>query len=121
MLKTNLVAQILQSAIILNFPRQPKAVAREKQPCASVKSSPPRSLARGAGVGAAVLKGVWVLTVLAWMPLKWVLSLNCVYHLGRMIYYWHTPGMHAGVTFTTHFAVFCALTYFVSCYQPKGL
>lgn len=101
---------------IIKFPRQVKAVAEVKQP--AVAATPK---AAGRGVGAAVIKGIWVLTVLVWPILKWVVSIDCVFQFARMMYHWNTPGVHAGFTFLAHFAVLTALTYFVSIYKPKGL
>lgn len=74
-----------------------------------------------AGVYAAVLQAVWVVTVLVWPILKWIVSMDCVFQLVRMIYYWDTPGAYAGFMFLLHFAVLTMLTYFVSIYRPKGL
>lgn len=76
--------------------------------------------APGRGVLAAIVKGVWVATVLVWPILKWVVSLDVVFQMMRMAYHWHTPGIHAGWTFAMHFALLTALTYFVSIYKPKG-
>ena len=73
------------------------------------------------GLTAAVLKCVWVVTVLVWPILKWVISLDCVLQLVRMIYHWETPGVYAGWTFLLHFAALTALICFVSLYKPKGL
>ncbi len=75
----------------------------------------------GAGIGVALFKAVWVVIVLIWPILKWVVALDCVFQLIRMIYHWNTSGVHAGWTFMMHFALLTALTYFVSFYKPKGL
>jgi len=101
---------------IINFPRPTKAVAERHPPAISEVRH-----IEGRSVGGAVVKAVWVLTVLVWPLLKWIVSIDCVFQLIRMIYHWNTPGMHAGITFTIHFAVLTALTYFVSVYKPKGL
>jgi hypothetical protein len=101
---------------IIKFPRQ--AQAAEEAP---KKAAAPVQKPAGAGIGAAVLKGVWVVTVLVWPILKWVVALDCVYQLVRMLYHWNTPGVYAGWTFMLHFSVLTALTYFVSVYKPKGL
>lgn len=69
----------------------------------------------------AVLRGLWVVTVLLWPFLKWIVALDCVFQLLRTVYYWDTSGVHAGWTFMLHFAVLTALTYFVSVYKPRGL
>ncbi|WP_322075521.1 KleE stable inheritance protein [Burkholderia cenocepacia] len=89
-------------------------------PKEAVKPSPaPR--AEGAGVLAAIIKAVWVVVVLVWPILRWVIALDVVFQLVRMLWLWHTPGAHAGWAFLLHFAVLTALTYFVSLYKPKGL
>lgn len=69
----------------------------------------------------AVLRGLWVVTVLLWPLLKWIVALDCVFQLLRTVYYWDTRGVHAGWTFMLHFAVLTGLTYFVSVYKPRGL
>ena len=101
---------------IIKFPRQVAAVAEVKQPVGAAASK-----AVGVVVGVAVIKGVWVLTVLVWPILKWVVSIDCVFQFARTMYHWNTPGVHAGFTFLLHFAVLTALTYFVSIYKPRGL
>jgi len=71
--------------------------------------------------GNPLLKGLWVLTVLLWPLLKYVVILDCVFQFFRMLWFWNTPGTFAGFNFIFHFAILVALTWFVSCYQPKGL
>jgi hypothetical protein len=99
---------------IINFPRRAKPVIEDVPKAATPAPTPVK-----AGIGAGVVKAVWVVVVLVWPILKWVVALDCVYHLIRMMYHWNTPGIHAGVTFLLHFAVLTALTYFVSVYKPK--
>ncbi|WP_395827988.1 KleE stable inheritance protein [Collimonas sp.] len=101
---------------IINFPRRAKPAIEDAPKAATPLPTPVK-----AGIGAAVLKAVWVVVVLVWPILKWVVALDCVYHLIRMMYHWNTPGIHAGVAFLLHFAVLTMLTYFVSVYRPKGL
>ena len=72
-------------------------------------------------VSGALVKVVWVVAVLVWPVLKWVVTLDVLFQLVRMLYHWNTPGVFAGWTFMLHFAVLTALTYFVSMYKPKGL
>ena len=100
---------------VIKFPRQAR-VAEE----VSKKTVEPTKKPSVSGIGVAVLRGVWVVTVLCWPILKWILALDCVYQAARMLYYWNTPGVHAGWTFALHFAVLTALTYFVSVYKPKS-
>lgn len=101
---------------IIKFPRQHNAAVADtlKAPVA------PTPKPQKAGVGNAVVKGVWMLTVLLWPILKWIVSLDCVFQLVRMMYHWDTPDVYAGWTFLLHFGVLTALTYFVSVYEPKG-
>lgn len=99
---------------IINFPRRAKPVIEDAPKAATPAPTPGK-----AGIGAGVVKAVWVVVVLVWPILKWVVALDCVYHLIRMMYHWNTPGIHAGFTFLLHFAVLTALTYFVSVYKPK--
>jgi hypothetical protein len=97
---------------IINFPRQAKPVIEIATPV-------PKPVK--IGIGAAMVKAVWVVMVLLWPILKWIISIDCVFQLIRMLYYWNTPGLHVGVTFLFHFAVLTMFTYFVSVYRPKGL
>lgn len=69
----------------------------------------------------AVVEAVWVVVVLVWPLLKWIIAIDVVFHLGRMLYRWKTPNDFAGWTFLAHFAVLVAFTYFVSVYKPKGI
>jgi len=98
---------------ILKFPRTKR-----------VNSEPVNATPRQAekpAAGSPVIKGIWVATVLVWPFLKWFVVLDCVWQLMRTMYYWDTPGAYAGMKFFLHFGVLVALTYFVSCYKPKGL
>lgn len=101
---------------IIKFPRQAGAAVEDKP-----KVAKPMPKAQRPSVGAAMVKGVWVFTVLVWPILKWIVAIDCVFHLARMIYHWDTPGVYAGWTFMLHFAGLTALTYFVSIYKPKGI
>jgi hypothetical protein len=65
-------------------------------------------------------RAVWVVAVLLWPVLRYVVILDCVFQLFRMIWYWNTPGMFAGFRFLLHFAVLVGLTWFVSVHKPKG-
>jgi hypothetical protein len=91
-----------------------------QEPPAGGKQAAPRQADRPTS-DPVVLKVLWVVTVLLWPLLKWVVALDCVFQLLRTVYYWDTPGVHAGWTFFLHFAVLTALTYFVSIYKPRGL
>ena len=66
-------------------------------------------------------RAIWVITVLVWPIVKWPLSIEVFWQLLKTMYYWNTPGVHAGWTFLAHFTVLTVLTYFVSAYKPKGM
>ncbi len=101
---------------IIQFPRTNKTAILIEPKVAAPVSKPEKS-----GIGAALVKGIWVFTVLVWPLLKWIISIDCFFQLVRMMYYWNTPGMHVGWTFIAHFAVLTALTYFVSVYKPRRI
>jgi len=101
---------------IIKFPRQARAAVEDKP-----KVAEPMPKTQRLGVGAAVVQGVWVFVVLVWPLLKWIVAIDCVFHLARMIYHWNTPGVYAGWTFMLHFTALTAITYFVSIYKPKGI
>ena len=52
--------------------------------------------------------------LLCWPMLRWLMSLDVFIQFVRMLWYWNTPGVHAGATFAFHFAVLVAMTWFVS-------
>lgn len=84
----------------------------------SISPKGPVPHARG---GLTTLLGiVWSLTVLVWPLLRWVIALDCVYQLVRMLWFWDTPGTYAGFTFVAHYAFLFAMTYFVMFGKPKG-
>ncbi len=101
---------------IIQFPRTNKASIPIEQEVAAPVSKPETP-----DMGAALVKGIWVFTVLVWPLLKWIISIDCFFQLVRMMYYWNTPRMHAGWTFIVHFAVLTALTYFVSVYKIRRI
>ncbi|WP_017169813.1 KleE stable inheritance protein [Xanthomonas phaseoli] len=76
---------------------------------------------KGSGILAGIVKAVWIVTVLVWPFLRWIVALDVTFQFVRMLWHWHTPGVHAGWTFLLHFAVLTALTYFVSLFKPKGI
>ena len=77
--------------------------------------------ARGRTVRDGLVRGLWLVVVLAWPLGRWVIGLDVAYQFVRMLWYWDEAGVHAGWTFVVHFAVLVALTYFVSIFKPKGL
>jgi hypothetical protein len=59
------------------------------------------------------VKTIWVFTVLLWPVVSWIIALDCLFQLIRMLYYWNTPHIYAGWTFILHFSVLTALSFFV--------
>lgn len=53
---------------------------------------------------------IWSLLCVAFSVVYWVamiaIGVDLIYQFFRMLYYWHTPGMHAGWTFLLHYGVF---------------
>ena len=96
---------------IIKFPKSP---IREPVKPATLKSE-------GWGLVDALLKFVWMMTLLVWPLLKWALSMDVLFQFMRMVYHWHTANSLAGWTFILHFALLTGLTYYVSIYKPKGL
>lgn len=100
---------------VINFPKRPAPSA----------DAPPDAAARSTGGNkvkealAGVLRGIWMLFILLWPLLKLVLTIDVLWQFGRMCWYWDTPGMHAGWTFSLHFFLLSAGYFFVASYQPK--
>lgn len=65
---------------------------------------------------AALVNAVWVLTTLAWPVLRRLFALDVLYHVCRAIYYNNTQ---ATLTLIGHFAMFVAVTYFVT-HRKRG-
>jgi hypothetical protein len=103
---------------IINFPQQTRVLplAESGLPLAKAKM-PVNKL----GIGSVLIKTIWVSAVLLFPLVEWIIALDCVYQFLRMLYYWHTKGIHAGVTFSFHFIGYAALFYFVALYKPKGM
>lgn len=70
--------------------------------------------ARIGGASRGVVNTLWTVLVLVWPILRWIIGIDVFIQGLRMWWHWHTPGTHAGITFLIHFAVLCALTYFVA-------
>lgn len=65
-----------------------------------------------------VLSVIWCLCMLTWPLPQWVLSMDVFFQFLRMLYYSTTPGMHAGWTFTMHFAFMIGFYFFIFFYKP---
>lgn len=55
-----------------------------------------------------------IILAIFWIPIKWILSMDCFFQLLRMLYYWNTPGIHAGWIFLAHFSVLTVLMIFIT-------
>ena len=105
-------------AKIINFPKQTRVatVVESGLVLPLPKAKMPR---KKLGIGSTLIKIVWVLVVLLLPLVEWIIALDCVFQFFRMLYYWNTKGVHAGVTFSLHFFSYAALTCFVALYKPK--
>jgi hypothetical protein len=107
---------------IVKFPRLTKPPPPEPvEPPPAAAPPPVLPEQQGRGFVAALIRFVWVATVLVWPILKWIAAIEVFFQFVRMLYHWNTPGVYAGWTFLLHFGVLTALTYFVSIYKPKGI
>ncbi|MGO9370818.1 MAG: KleE stable inheritance protein [Syntrophobacteraceae bacterium] len=56
---------------------------------------------------------IWPLLCFAFFVVKWVALMVCgadlLYQFFRMLYHWHTSGMHPGWTFLLHYGVIMAV------------
>ncbi|MDD5112915.1 MAG: KleE stable inheritance protein [Methylobacter sp.] len=105
-------------AKIINFPKQTRVhpVVESDFVLPSPKS---KSHRKKPMVGSIFIKVVWVLVVLLLPLLELIIGLDCVFQFFRMLYYWNTEGVHAGVTFSLHFFSYAALFCFIAVYDPK--
>jgi len=105
-------------AKIINFPKQTRVapVVESGLVLPLPKAKMPR---KKPGIGSTLIKIVWVLVVLLLPLVEWIIALDCVFQFFRMLYYWNTKGVHAGVTFSLHFFSYAALICFVALYKPK--
>jgi hypothetical protein len=81
---------------IINFPKHAKVAQ-------AVESSLKLPKAKKRNIGSTLIKIVWVLTVLLFPLLELILLLDCVFQFFRMLYYWNTKEVHAGLIFVLHF------------------
>lgn len=65
-----------------------------------------------------IIVTIQIILAIFWIPIKWVLSIDCFFQLLRMLYYWNTPGIHAGWMFLMHFALLTALMIFITSSKP---
>jgi hypothetical protein len=121
--RNNLTSKYLrcqEMAKIINFPKQTRVapVVEASLVLPLPKAKMPR---KKLGIGSALIKIIWVPAVLLFPLVEWIIALDCVFQFFRMLYYWNTNGVHAGVTFGLHFIGYAALICFVALYKPKGM
>jgi len=101
---------------IINFPKHAKVAQAVES---SLKLPLPKAKKRN--IGSTLIKIVWVLTVLLFPLLELILLIDCVFQFFRMLYYWNTKEVHAGLIFVLHFFGLTALICFVALYKTKGM
>lgn len=68
-----------------------------------------------------IIAVVWSITAFCWGFLRFIIPLVVFWQFLRMLWFWNTPGVHAGWNFLAYFAGYTALYYFVAFYRPKAL
>lgn len=68
-----------------------------------------------------ILSVIWNVTAVCWSFMRFVLPLIVLWQFVRMLWFWNSPGVHAGWRFLAYFAGYTALYYFVAFYRPKAL
>jgi Uncharacterized KleE stable inheritance protein len=103
-------------ANVIKFPKQPGTFNKLDPALSS-----PRLIKTKPDYANGIIKLFWVIGVLAWPLIKWVLSIDCVVQLMRMLYFWNSTWHNGGAIFLLHFALLTLLTYFVTIFKPKGI
>lgn len=67
-----------------------------------------------------IIAVVWGITALCWTVMRFIIPLVVFWQFLRMLWFWDTPGVHAGWNFLAYFAGYTALYYFVAIYRPKA-
>lgn len=105
---------------IIQFP-----VKAAKQAVTAVPPTPFRpigdqgkSASTGAKVARATVDIAWTVLMVTWPLLGRLLPLDIVFQLLRMLFYWETPGMHAGWTCMLHFGGYLSLYMFLVFHKP---
>ena len=68
-----------------------------------------------------IIAVVWGITAFCWTFMRFIIPLVVFWQFLRMMWFWNTPGVHAGWNFLAYFAGYTALYYFVAFYRPKAL
>jgi hypothetical protein len=100
------------------IPREPPVAARQEMPKPAATARSPVFKWRRFFSG--LFGGIWLIITVLSPLLEWVLKYDVVFQLVRMLYYWNTPGMHAGWTFLLHFGALTFLICYVAFGKPKG-
>lgn len=104
---------------VYKFPGGKVAQVEVVQQAQDAKAEVPASSERGHKLLSGFVWVLWLVVSSVWPVLRWVIALDVAFQAARMAWYWGTPGMFAGLTFTVHFAVLAVLTYFVAAYKPR--
>lgn len=103
-------------AKVIPFPRkfEPNDYALETKTCKRFKVTGKSLLQLGIWM-------MWIPVVVVWPFVKWFFALDVLFQFFRMMHFWDKSGTYAGWMFVAHFAIFCAITYFVRFYQPQAV
>lgn len=110
---------------IIEFPVKakpsPQAAPQRREMQSVAPQKRPKPDASRLTLGEHVMCVIWLLVILTWPLVSWLGSLYIFFQFIRMLYYWNTPGSHAGWSFLAHFAVLVVLICFITLYKPKGI
>ena len=57
------------------------------------QKSPPLKMNWLKPINRLIIFTVQIILAIFWIPIKWILSIDCFFQLLRIIYYWNTPGI----------------------------
>ncbi len=63
----------------------------------------------------------WIMIVLLSPVWKWIAVIDMLFQLLKTMYYWDTPGAHAGWIAVLHIGVFLGLYFYVLFHKPKWI
>jgi len=104
---------------VLRFPIMPRQPAIVRQPVRVAIADPPAPT--WSPIVDTIIAIVWGITALSWIVLRFIIPVVVFWQFLRMIWFWDTPGVHAGWQFLAYFAGYTALYYFVAVYRPKSM
>jgi stable inheritance KleE-like protein len=102
-------------AKIINFPNVGKLSVHREQVNRSV--TPIRN--RVKSIFFSFLSILWIILATFWTPIRWIISIEVLFQLIRMLYYWDTEDVHTVWIFLLHFGVLTALTLFMASYKLR--